>query len=114
MFDWLKRLMSRETGQQEAAELARARAAKRSSRGAASNTHQLRTGPAPLPQVVGEGNSQEDWSEWESSMMGIDSQMQHLPETARIYEKDSRYTRPAPLVDEEPDAFGKAHKNRDI
>jgi hypothetical protein len=116
MFDWLKRLVGGDSVQQEAAELARARAAKRSSRAATSNNHHhLRpTGPAPLPQVVGEGNSQEDWSEWESSMMGLDSQMQHLPETARIYEKDSRYTRPAPLEDDTPDAFGKAHKNRDI
>jgi hypothetical protein len=111
MFDWLKRLVGRETETPEAIELARARAAKRSSRGSSSA---VRTTPAPLPEVLGEGNSQEDWGEWESSMMGIDSQMQDLPEHKRIYEKDSRYTRPSPLVDDLPDAFGSARKNRDI
>ena len=111
MFDWLKRLVGRETETPEAIELARARAAKRSSRGSSSA---VRTTPTPLPEVLGEGNSQEDWGEWESSMMGIDSQMQDLPEHKRIYEKDSRYTRPSPLVDDLPDAFGSTRKNRDI
>jgi hypothetical protein len=112
MFDWLKRLMGRETETPEAIELARARAAKRSSRGSSSGA--VRTVPTPLPEVLGEGNSQEDWGEWESSMMGIDSQMQDLPEHQRIYEKDSRYTRPSPLVDDLPDAFASARKRRDV
>lgn len=112
MFDWLKRLLGREKETPEAIALARARAARRSSRGSSSSA--VRTAPAALPEVVGEGNSQEDWGEWESSMMGIDSQMHDLPEHQRIYEKDSRYTRPSPLVDDLPDAFSNARKNRDI
>ena len=113
MFGWLKRLVGRDSETPEAVERARARARQRSSRGSTA-AHARGTGPTPLPQVVGEGNSQEDWGEWESSMMGIDSQMQDVPEHSRIYEKDSRYTRPAPLVDDLPDAFGSARKNRDI
>jgi len=111
MFDWIKRMLSRD-GDPTAEEIARARAAKRKSR----TSHSLNnTGPSPLPQVTGEGNSQEDWSEWESSMMGLDSQMQDLPDSARVYEKESsgRYTRPAPLNEPE-DTFGKVGKNRDI
>jgi hypothetical protein len=72
----------------------------------------VESGPAPLPEVVAEGNSHADWSEWESSMMGLDSQMGDLPPTSTVYEKDasSRYTKPAPLMDE--DAFDRVTKNR--
>ena len=116
MFEWLKRLVKRRDSEPPVSEIARARAARR--KPAAPPVHRTaHTGPAPLPEVMGEGNSQEDWSEWESSMMGLDSQMQHLPESARIYEKEaaSRYTKPAPLAEaEDKDAFGRAGKNRDI
>jgi hypothetical protein len=110
MFEWFKRLLRRD-GAPTAQEIARARASRRRGSAAAYRS----TGPAPLPKVTGEGNSQDDWSEWESSMMGLDSQMQDLPQTARIYEKESlsRYSRAAPLTEEE-DSFGKAGKNREI
>ncbi|HEY8047993.1 MAG TPA: hypothetical protein VIE63_02390 [Ramlibacter sp.] len=113
MFEWLSRLF-KPKGEPPVSEIARARAARRKT-SASSGHHRAQTGPAPLPEVMGEGNSQEDWSEWESSMMGLDSQMQHLPESARIYEKEAehRYTKPAPLVDDK-DTFGKVGKNRDI
>lgn len=111
MFEWIKRLLQRDAGP-TAEEIARARAEKR--RGKRPNVH-ANTGPTPLPQVHGEGNSESDWSEWESSMMGLDSQMQGLPDSARVYEKEgsNRYTQPAPL-DQQEDSFSKVGKNRDI
>jgi len=113
MFDWVKRLMgSGSDDASSAEEVARRRAARRKSSGSREVSS---TGPASLPEVTGEGNSQDDWSEWESSMMELDSQLQDLPETARIYEKEAsnRYTRPAPL-DADTDTFGGVGKNRDI
>jgi hypothetical protein len=109
MFDLIKRLVGRDSAQ-SAEDIARERAKRRK-----SSTRYRATGPAPLPQVTGEGNSQDDWSEWESSMMELDSQMMDLPETARVYEKeaDGRYSRAAPLAPE-ADAFRAAGKNRDI
>src|SRR4051812_15235449 len=111
MLQFLKRLFGRESSAPTAQEIARARASKRKSPAASFRS----TGPAPLPEVMGEGNSEDDWSEWESSMMGLDSQLQQLPESARIYEKESsrRYTRPSPLT-EEDDTFSKVGKNRDV
>lgn len=112
MFDWMKRLIgsSSDDGTPSAQAIARARAARRKKNAAIGPT-----GPAPLPEVTGEGNSHDDWGEWESSMMELDSQMQDLPETARVYEKEAsnRYTRPAPLTDD-TDTFGAVGKNRDI
>jgi hypothetical protein len=114
MMQFLKRMLGRESSTPSASEIARARAARRKPASSPPSTFRS-TGPAPLPQVMGEGDSEQDWSEWESSMMSLDSQMQDLPESARVYEKDARAaaTRPAPLAAEE-DAFGKVGKNRDI
>ena len=111
MLQFFKRMFGRESTP-TAQELARQRAARR--KPASSNAFRS-TGPAPLPHVTGEGDSEQDWSEWESSMMTLDSQMQDLPESARVYEKEGggRYTRPAPLAGSE-DSFGKVGKNRDI
>jgi hypothetical protein len=112
MFDWVKRLMGGDDETQSAQDSARRRAARRKS---ATARDIKPTGPAALPEVTGEGNSQDDWSEWESSMMELDSQFVDLPETARVYEKEAanRYTRPAPLEDD-TDTFGGVGKNRDI
>jgi hypothetical protein len=109
MFDWVKRLVGGGNAP-SAQDLARDRAMRR------KPARRFRpTGPAPLPEVMGEGNSQDDWSEWESSMMELDSQMLDTPESARIYEKeaDSRYSQ-ASLTPEQDDVFGSARKNRDI
>src|SRR4051794_30839077 len=74
------------------------------------------TTPAPLPEVVAEGNSQSDWSEWESSMMGLDSQMGELTPGSSVYERDSpsRYTKPAPLHEEDDDTFRRVGKNHEV
>lgn len=62
---------------------------------------------APLPEVVAEGNTQADWSQWEDSMTALDSQMQSLVPSTRIYVRD---TRPSQLDD--PDAFSSVRGKR--
>lgn len=42
-----------------------------------------------LPEVV-EGNEHTDWALWEDSMTVLDSQMQGLTPSARIYERDKQ------------------------
>ena len=60
----------------------------------------------PLPEVVAEGNDVTDWSLWEDSVLALDSQMQGLLPSARIYVRD---TRPSQLHD--VDAFASVGKN---
>ena len=63
--------------------------------------------PDPLPEVVAEGNDVTDWSLWEDSVHALDSQMQGILPSARIYVRD---TRPSQL--HEVDAFASVSKNR--
>jgi hypothetical protein len=106
MLNWFKRQRDSVPGPQD---MARARASRR-----ATSRPVPPTDPAPLPEVVAEGNSQADWSMWEDSMTVLDSQMGDLAASERIYERESerRYTRPAPLT--ETDAFGNVGKNHDV
>jgi hypothetical protein len=62
---------------------------------------------APLPEVVAEGNTQADWSQWEDSMTALDSQMQSLEPSARVHVRD---TRPSQLDD--LDAFSSVRGKR--
>lgn len=64
--------------------------------------------PDALPEVVAEGNEPTDWSLWEDSVNQVDSQMQGLMPTSRIYEHD---TRPSQL--DEVDAFASVRNKRD-
>lgn len=61
----------------------------------------------PLPEVVAEGNDATDWSLWEDSVHALDSQMQGVLPSARIYVRD---TRPSQLHD--VDAFASVRKKR--
>ena len=63
----------------------------------------------PLPEVVGEGNTHADWSAWEDSMTTLDSQMQSLLPTDRVYARD---TRPSQL--DEVDPFASVRGKRDL
>lgn len=54
---------------------------------------------APLPEVVGEGNTQADWSAWEDSMTALDSQLQDIAPGNRVHVRD---TRPSQLDDLDP------------
>ena len=70
----------------------------------------LQSGPAALPEVLGEGNTQADWSAWEDSMTAMDSQMQEeLVPSARVHVRD---TRPSQLDDIDP--FSSVRRKRDV
>jgi hypothetical protein len=60
--------------------------------------------------VFGEGNTEAEWSQWEASVMALDSQMQDLMPTQRVYVRD---TRPSKL-DDIPDAFSTVRRKRDV
>src|SRR6059058_181750 len=62
-----------------------------------------------LPEVVAEGNTQADWSAWEDSMTALDSQLQGLLPTNRVYVRE---TRPSQLDDLDP--FAGVHPKRDV
>lgn len=59
----------------------------------------------PVPHVL-EGNEQTDWALWEDSMMIMDSQMQSLTPSARIYERE----RQTPSEFQELDPFARIGK----
>lgn len=65
--------------------------------------------PANLPEVVGEGNTQADWSAWEDSMTALDSQFPGLEPSSRVRVRD---TRPSQL--DEIDPFSSVRKKRDV
>jgi hypothetical protein len=60
---------------------------------------------APLPEVV-EGNESTDWALWEDSVMVLDSQMQDLTPSARIYERDKQ----TPSEYQDLDPFARINK----
>jgi hypothetical protein len=78
--------------------------------GAPARSAFLPSGPAPLPEVLGEGNTEAEWSQWEDSVMALDSQMQDIVPSQRVYVRD---TRPSKL-DELPDAFSNVRRKRDV
>lgn len=55
--------------------------------------------PVCAPEVQ-EGNDHSDWALWEDSVMVLDSQMQSLTPSARIYERDK--DRPTDYQDIDP------------
>ena len=63
---------------------------------------------APLPEILGEGNTQADWSAWEDSMTALDSQLQGIPPADRVHVRD---TRPSQLDD--PDPFSSVRRRRE-
>lgn len=65
--------------------------------------------PSHLPEVVGEGNTQADWSAWEDSMTALDSQLPDLAPSSRVQVRD---TRPSQLDDLDP--FSGVRKKRDV
>lgn len=105
MFKWFRRRSTAPVAKSSKA------AGKARPRSPATDWADLETEPASLlPEVVTEGNTQADWSAWEDSVMSLDSQMQDLLPSHRVLVRGD--TMPVPL--EEPDAFSKVGKNRDI
>ena len=64
------------------------------------------TEPIPAPEVV-EGNEHTDWDLWEDSVNSLDSRMQSITPSARIY------SRSPPSQFDDVDPFSKVGKNRD-
>lgn len=61
---------------------------------------------AALPEVV-EGNEHTDWALWEDSVSVLDSQIQGLTPSARIYERDKQ----TPSEYQDLDPFSRVNKN---
>ena len=99
MFDFLKRLVS-------PAAQPLTRPAKRRSRKRASEP--VMAGAIPAPEVV-EGNDHSDWDLWEDSVNALDSQMQSLSPSARLYAR-----KPAASQFDDLDVFSRVGKNRDM
>ena len=64
--------------------------------------------PLPAPEVV-EGNEHTDWDLWEDSVNALDSQMQGLTPSAKIYNSQAR-----PSQFDDLDVFSRVTKNRDV
>jgi hypothetical protein len=99
MFDFLKRLLS------PAAKPAAQPAMRRRKSRSATVTAE----PIPVPEVV-EGNDHTDWDLWEDSVNTLDSRMQSITPSSRIYDYSS--TQPSELG--EVDVFSRVSKNRDL
>ena len=110
MFGWFKRASKAQPAKAQAARRGAA-AAETPAKPAAPVRPPpfLPSGPAALPEVLGEGNTEAEWSQWEDSVMALDSQMQELMPEQRVYVRD---TRPSKL-DELPDAFSSVRGKRD-
>lgn len=91
MLNWLKRPAGG-----PAAKPARAKAVQRAQ---PATRPEVEAAPAPLPEVVAEGNTQADWSAWEDSMTALDSHFQGLDPAARVQVRD---TRPSQLDELDP------------
>jgi len=119
MFTWLKRRVAApasQPGRRSLAASPRNSGKPASSRSDASPWHAQRfLDTAPLPEVVGEGNTQADWSMWEDSVMALDSQLQDIVPANRVYVRDSAPSQLGPVSQfEDVDAFASVRGKRDI
>lgn len=118
MFSWLKRLSA--PAKPPAPKRSVAATAKKAAPGGARSAMPpgfLPSAPAALPEVLGEGNTQADWSAWEDSMTALDSQMQdELVPSARVYVRDTRPSQlgAADAADPEIDAFSSVRRKRRV
>lgn len=63
--------------------------------------------PLPAPEVI-EGNDHTDWDLWEDSVNSLDSRMQGLTPSAKIYSNAQ------PSQFDDLDVFSRVTKNRDL
>ena len=111
MFTWLKRRTMASVAQPARKSIAtpgRTRSA------SPRPDHALRHEPrfadtAPLPEVVAEGNTQADWSMWEDSVMSLDSQMQDIVPSNRVYVREAGSSQL-----DDVDAFASVRGKRDV
>jgi hypothetical protein len=64
--------------------------------------------PLPAPEVV-EGNDHTDWDLWEDSVNALDSRMQGLTPSTKIYNSKAQ-----PSQFDDLDIFSRVTKNRDL
>ena len=64
--------------------------------------------PLPAPEVV-EGNDHTDWDLWEDSVNALDSRMQGLTPSTKIYNSKAE-----PSQFDDLDVFSRVTKNRDL
>jgi hypothetical protein len=64
--------------------------------------------PLPAPEVV-EGNDHTDWDLWEDSVNALDSRMQGLTPSTKIYNSKAQ-----PSQFDDLDVFSRVTKNRDL
>ena len=100
MFDFFMRLLAAPAAKPPT------RPAKHRSRKQASEP--VMAGAIPVPEVV-EGNDHTDWDLWEDSVNTLDSQMQSLSPSARLYAR-----KPAASQFDDLDVFSRVGKNRDL
>ncbi len=81
MFEFLKRLVRTETP---------AAAPRRRKPSRKSGAADAETEPASLLPEVTEGNDHSDWELWEDSVVSLDSRMQGLMPTSKIYDEPER------------------------
>jgi hypothetical protein len=115
MFTWLKRRTAApapQPGRKSIATPVRTPARSTSSRSDAHLRHAPRfADTAPLPEVVAEGNTQADWSMWEDSVMALDSQMQDLVPSNRVYVREPSASQ---SQFDDVDAFASVRGKRDV
>ena len=107
MFNWLKRREAPPPADRRSAGPVHAKRA-----APASPASHPPSDPAALPEVVAEGNTQADWSAWEDSMTALDSQMQSILPTERVYVRDTRPSRLDDLGDIDPFAGVRSKRER--
>ncbi|GAB3767951.1 hypothetical protein GCM10028796_30640 [Ramlibacter monticola] len=111
MFTWLKRHV---TGPAQPVRKSVAKPVRTTAKAVPTRADASRHAPrfvdtAPLPEVVAEGNTQADWSVWEDSVMALDSQMQDMVPSNRVYVRDTGHSQLDPV-----DAFASVRGKRDV
>jgi hypothetical protein len=98
MFQWFKRRMGARAGTQP--QRSAQQRAQASQAAPASGFGDSRA----LPEVVNEGNTVADWRMWEDSMTAVDSMLQGISPSARIYVRTAR-----PSQFDDVDGFGRVN-----
>lgn len=104
MFDFFKRFAA---PPKEVAAASRASSRRKPTR-RQSPSRPLPGDPLPAPEVV-EGNDHTDWDLWEDSVNALDSRMQGLTPSTKIYDSKA-----PPSQFDDLDVFSRVTKNRDL
>jgi hypothetical protein len=97
MFQWFKRRMGARSGTQPR------RSAQQRAQASQAEPGSGFGDSLALPEVVNEGNTPADWRIWEDSMTAVDSMLQGISPSARVYVRTAW-----PSQFDEVDPFGRA------